>query len=187
MRVNLNHLHKIINRKHSEIRSISNGVSNNESLTVTSNTKQTQFDSFLNSVAEKKNILIEKYNNISSEISEFKRLKSLLNKMNVETGIDVLMIESSFIMKEVDFKRSFISQLRCSPYGTKNLFVQDDVNLEDIISTFTETTKTCCFTKQAISDKDIEMLETEIENLMTKKLAIDDKIAELNQTTFVEI
>lgn len=184
MKVNLSQLHKLIKRKNEELKKVYSDISNIKSITVTSNMSELQFLNFLSEVEAEKENYIDKFNNISFIVREIADLKNALNSKNIEHGIDKLMLESSFYMKEIDTKKMFLKFFYTNQHAK---FTQNDVSLEDLKASLSETEKVFLYEKRVLSNDDVKFLEDDVENIKNLKNEVDDKIAMLNQTIFVEI
>lgn len=184
MKMNLTKLHKVINRSSKDLTSVfSVDESFSGLLHITPSTSNDTFNVFIKNLNDVPEKTLKVMLTTLTAFDEIERLKSILNEMNKQVGIDKLMLESSFLMKKIDKLTSIKSYV--SPrtnYGETN-----NLSLDEIKSTFTENCKSHSYNYTADFKDFFEILSKKIDELKVQKIAVDDKIAELNQTTFVEI
>jgi len=189
--VNLSRIHKMIQDNNYQFKSIFRNELNSKfkyinKFKILEKTTDVDLAEFINQIDERRNKTIRNLDEGIKIIDYIEYLKSKLETMNVETGINHLLDEAKFINRRITYYETILNEIKMNLYNTDS-FTRNFKSVDYYKSAFTETNKSYELDILTFIDENIEFLENAIKDYRKKLVKVNDDIALKNQTTTIDI
>lgn len=188
--VNLSKIHKMIQDNNSQLKLIIRTELNPKfkyinKFKILEKTTDEDLNEFITQIDERRKKSIHNLDEGIKIIDYIEYLKTKLETLNVETGINHLLDEVKFINRRIDYYNTILSDIKMNSYTDS--FERNFKNVDYYKSAFTETNKLYELDILTFIDENIEFLENSIKDYKKKLIKINDDIALKNQTTTTDI
>lgn len=189
--VNLSRIHKMIQDNNYQFKSIFRNELNSKfkyinKFKILEKTTDIDLVEFIDQIDERRNKTIRNLDEGIKIIDYTEYLKTKLETMNVETGINHLLDEVKFINRRISYYETILNEIKMNSYNTDS-FTRNFKSVDYYKSAFTETNKSYELDILTFIDENIEFLENAIKDYRKKLVKVNDDIALKNQTTTIDI